>query len=348
MYLLAAGFFLAACSEDSSMPAPSPNEPGTGPFAEGIFVVNEGQFGQNNGEISLIDLEEGTVRLALFEEVNNRPFAGLIQSMVDHDALTYLVANTGKVEIVNRDDFESVGAVEADLDLPRSLTVAGGNLYISDWGPFDANFGSPDSYIAVVEGLTGGAVARKIPVPSRPGKMLLRGNQLLIAAEAAGRIVVLDLATEEIREVEVEGAPRDFITHNGGLMVFARSGSTIFLHELNSSIFQVIASHRIELENATSIFDVHENTLYVGANEPFPATGSLVAAINLNSRQVTNPSFYTGENLYGLSVNPANGEVWVTDAAGFQGNGQVFRLDAQGTLLDTFDVGAGPNGLVFR
>lgn len=330
------------------MPTPTPNEPEAGPFAEGIFVVNEGQFGQNNGEISLIDLEEGTVRLSLFEEVNSRPFAGIIQSMIDNEDLTYLVANTGKVEIVNRDDFESVGAVEADLDLPRSLTVAGGNLYISDWGPFDANFGSPDSYIAVVEDVRGGTVARKIPVPSRPGAMLLRGNQLLIAASAASRLVVLDLGTEEVREIEVEGAPAGFLEHDGGLLLFARSGSTLFLHELNASTFAIVDTHMITLENATSIFDKHENTLYVGANDPFPATGSVVAAIDLTSRQVTNPAFYSGENLYGLSVNPANGDVWVTDAAGFQSNGQVFRLNAQGNLLDTFNVGAGPNNVIFR
>jgi hypothetical protein len=75
---------------------------------------------------------------------------------------TFLVANTGKVEVVNSTDFLSRGVVSGeDLVNSRSLAVMSEKLFISDWGPYDENWENPDSFIAVVQDLDGGPVEKK-------------------------------------------------------------------------------------------------------------------------------------------------------------------------------------------
>ncbi|WP_373495220.1 DUF5074 domain-containing protein [Aquiflexum sp.] len=180
--LLTALCALALCAVSCTDDGP---EIPLGEFEKGVLIINEGAFGANDGEVYHYDPVSGDIKNDIFESKNGRPFAGLIQDIVELEDRMYLVANTGKVELVDPKDFASLGAVDADLVNSRSLAVANQKLYISDWGPYDPSFQNPDSYIAVVNGLNGGTVSEKIPVPSRPEGLIVAGNFLYVACAAA-------------------------------------------------------------------------------------------------------------------------------------------------------------------
>ncbi|WP_332911211.1 DUF5074 domain-containing protein [Algoriphagus boritolerans] len=152
--VLALFYLLVACND-------SGNERPLGAYDTGVLIINEGAFGANDGEVFHLDPSTGILKENVFEAENNRPFAGLLEDIVLEEERLYLVANTGKVEIVNPGDFKSIGSVIGDLDIPRSLATAQGKLFISDYGPYDASFATPDSYIAVVSGLDGGTVKKE-------------------------------------------------------------------------------------------------------------------------------------------------------------------------------------------
>jgi len=124
-----------------------------GVYDTGILIMNEGAFGANDGEVTHLDPSTGTLTSSVFEKSNGRPFAGLLEDLVLEEDRLYLVANTGKVEVVQPGDFKSIGAVDKGLDQPRSVATARGKLFISDYGPYDANYNTPSSYVAVVQGL---------------------------------------------------------------------------------------------------------------------------------------------------------------------------------------------------
>jgi len=52
--------------------------------------------------------------------------------------------------------------------------------------------------------------------------------------------------------------------------------------------------------------------------------------------------------LYGIGVNPRNGEIYVADAVDYSQSGVVYRYNENGTLLDKFRVGITPNGFAFK
>ena len=52
--------------------------------------------------------------------------------------------------------------------------------------------------------------------------------------------------------------------------------------------------------------------------------------------------------LYGLSVNPKNGEIYVADAIDYSQSGVCYRYSSDGELIDKFRVGINPNQFVFK
>lgn len=205
-----------------------------GEYETGVLIMNEGAFGANDGEVFHYDPLTETVKLNVFEEVNGRPFAGLLEDIVMERGRLYLVANTGKIEIVDPGTFESLGAVIGDLDIPRSVAVSGNKLFISDYGPYDENFNSPDSYVAIVNGLEGGVVSKKIAVSSKPEDLYAFGRYIFVAGSEAGKVEIIDAQTETIsKTLEVEGNPAQFFEYQDRLWLFSTDAETVYLQSFH-------------------------------------------------------------------------------------------------------------------
>ena len=52
-------------------------------------------------------------------------------------------------------------------------------------------------------------------------------------------------------------------------------------------------------------------------------------------------------SFYGLEVNP-DGQICALSSPGFTINGQLVRYESNGTLIDSMEVGIGPNGAMFN
>ena len=57
---------------------------------------------------------------------------------------------------------------------------------------------------------------------------------------------------------------------------------------------------------------------------------------------------YSGTLYYGLTVNPANGEVYVADAIDYQQQGMIYRYSSEGVLIDEFYVGIIPGAFCWK
>jgi hypothetical protein len=321
-----------------------------GEFEKGVLIMNEGAFGTNDGEVFHYDPVLEEIRSNIFESKNGRPFAGLIQDMVAAEGRIYLVANTGRVEIVNHKDFGSIGAVSSDLEISRSLVTANQKLFISDWGPYDAEFNNPESFIAVVEGLDGGVVTKKISVSNRPEGMFVAGNQLLVACDAGQKLEVISLSTDEkTKSLEVSGRPTRFFEVEGRLYLYARDAENVYFHEINRSNAEIIATVTVDLALSTSEFTLTNNgEMLILTSTGWPDNNDAVARIDISNGQVLNESVFTGSGFYGIGFHKDRNEIYVADNNGFQGNGTVIILDQNGQQQKTFPAGRGPSGFKFN
>ena len=121
-----------------------------------------------------------------------------------------------------------------DLDQPRSLATSRGKLFISDYGPYDADFNTPDSYVAVVSGLDGGVVKKKIEVSSKPEDLFTVGKYVFIAGSEEGKIEIIDAETETItKTIEVSGKPVQFFEARGDLWVYSYDAEMIYFQSFH-------------------------------------------------------------------------------------------------------------------
>ena len=342
-WAVAIAFSFFACeSSDIEIPL--------GEFERGVLVMNEGNFGTNDGEVFHYNPETNEVKANIFETHNTRPFAGLLEDMVLVDDRLYLVANTGKVEIVNANDFSGIGAVSTGSDQPRSIAVAGGKLFISDWGPYDANFATPNSYISVVNNVQGGNISKKIPVSRKPEGMFALDNRVLVAVTQDLAMQVIDVVTEEVVETrQITGAPHSFFEVNGQLYLYARDANNVYFHRIDRNNYTVTATVTAAIQRSTNRYAVgRDNSVYVITSTGWPDYNDAVSRISISTGEVLNASLITGTGIYGIGYDQANRQIYLGDNNAFQGNGTVLIYNEEGQEVRSFEAGRAPSGFLFR
>jgi DNA-binding beta-propeller fold protein YncE len=340
IWALGLSFLLFSCDESGS-------ERPLGEYETGILIMNEGAFGSNDGEVYHLDPVSGTLKPDIFEGANNRPFAGLLEDLVLADDRLYLIANTGKVEIVNPGDFKSLGAVSGDLDIPRSLAVNGNKLFISDYGPYDANFNTPDSYIAVVEGLNGGPIKKKIEVSNKPEDIFVFGKYVFVAGSEEGKVEIIDAEKETIfKTLEVSGSPQQFFQVDGVLWLYATGDKEIYFQSFRLDNLTKANVVTLPLADATSriTFDA-TGTIYILTSSGFPDYKDAVARVSIIN-STFEPGWIKGSGFYGIGFDTKQDLLYVSNAKGFQGNGTVTIYRKNGQVDSEKTVGRGPSGFL--
>jgi hypothetical protein len=339
-------FFVASCSNDITDPIDVP----AGEFEKGVLIMNEGAFGVNDGEVFHYDPSTGVIKEDIFRAKNFRPFGGLIQDMVEAEGRIYLVANTGKVEIVAPNDFDLLGGISLGLNISRSLVAVNQKLFISDWGPYDADFNNPDSFVAIVNSLNGGEIAKKIAVSSRPEGMIVAGNFIYVACTAAKKYDVISVSSETVTaSIAVEGNPTEFLEIEGRLFLYAQDDNNAIFHEINPGNYALVRTVKIPLANPTPIVTLGEGSeLFIVTSTGWPDYNDVVVKVSVNTGQVINSSFYKGSGLYGIGFKVEGKEIYVAEHNGFQGKGSVSILSPTGQKTKTLSVGKGPSGFIFK
>lgn len=72
--------------------------------------------------------------------------------------------------------------------------------------------------------------------------------------------------------------------------------------------------------------------------------------MNINASALPAAPLITTDSysLYALTVNPANGEIYVADAVDYQQPGMVYRYSTSGSLIDKFYVGIIPGSFCWK
>lgn len=342
LWAIALLVFAFACSDNG-------DEQPLGKYDTGVLIMIEGNFGTNDGEVYHYDPATATLTPNIFELENSRPFAGLLEDMVLEQDRLYLVANTGKVEVVNPGDFKSIGAVSADLDQPRSLATASNKLFISDYGPYDASYATPDSYIAVVSGLDGGAVSKKIEVSNKPEDLFANGKFVWVAGSEEGKLEIIDADAETVsKTLEVDGSPVQFIELDGKVWVYSIAFDQVHFLSLNLSGQSVSEVKSFNVSNATGRIAIGEDDkIYLLTSSGWPDYADGVSVISFADNSV-DTDWTTGSGFYGIGYDPVRQEIYLANSMGFTGNGTVTIFQENGTEVSEMEVGRGPSGFLFR
>lgn len=319
-------------------------------YKHGAFILNEGNFKEADGSISFYSKDSNNVTQKVFERENGRTLAGIVQSMhVNVDKGYVVLNNPSKIEIVNLLDFKAASApITTDLNVPRYLVVVGSKAYISNWGDYDQNFNLNESYIAVLD-LNTFTIIKKIPTASGPEGMLVIDSKVYIANSFTNVISILDTAKDEITQtLQVEAKPTQMVLDvQNKIWAVCTSGALVKIDPSQEIVEKTVMLNTDEPTGKMAI-NTTKDKIYFMTNkwaDDFSFSDNIVYSFDCNS-EISSP-ILTRKNLYGLGLDPVDNLIYVADANGFQSNGTVIRYKLNGTEVDNFPVGRGPNGFYF-
>lgn len=317
-----------------------------GKYASGVFILNEGNFTSSNGSISFLNIESVLTNNIFYEE-NDKDLGDVVQSMTILDSIAFLIINnSNKIEVVNAKTFELITTIQADQ--PRYLEINGDKGYLTEQP-------SGGGHVRIIDMANYETLATiETGDFSAPNTMIIKENTLYVSHSYGNSLSVIDLTSESITAtIEVGNGPGDLVMdQNGDIWVICAGGYGTDWSALNDGALVRLSSDNLVAEK------IELNTNLPGklgiteaGTQLFFLINNTVNTVDLTATTKSASVFVTidgGLNLYGLGVNPENGDIYVGDAVYFQGNGTVFQYSANASLIDSYEVGVGPNGFVFN
>lgn len=341
--------FMTSCSSDDD----SSNEnPISGDFAKGVFILNEGNMGSANATVSFLG-ENGVLQNDIFQAVNGQLLGDTAQSIyIEEDKAYIVLSGSGTIEVVNAHTFEKLGTISTGLSMPRYILVEDGKGYVSNWGnPADAN----DDFIAVVN-LNNYTVQTTIPVAEGPERMEEINGKIYVAHaggwNTGNTLSVINRNTNSVSStITVGDIPTSIEEENGKIYVLC-GGKPAWTQDETLGGLYIINSATNAIENVLNFAaGEHPSNLVEEDNQLFYTIDDKVFKTNLNPTNLPTSSFLTMSahgifGAYGFDVN--DGKIYVGDAMDYTSNGKVYVFTTSGNLLGSHTVGKLPNGFAFN
>lgn len=323
-------------------------------YKKGVFIINEGGYGNNNGSLSFYNYETDSVYNSVFEKVNERSLGDVVQSLTVAGNKAYIVVNnSNKVEVIDKNTIVEQGVIEG-LNSPRYMIADGNTGYISCWG---------NNLVMTVDLNSLRITDTIFSHGAGPEKMLLSGSYLYVL-NSGGRgsdstVSVFETATGNfVKNIAVPHNPMDIVEDIDGNIWVLSMGKVVYdtswaIIEESPSILYKINPQTNLVSGSGPLFDTEhpmhlelgadKKTLFVGGGYTFGGILKIEYTVgNLNITKISNDYFYA------IHVDPASGEIFATQTGNYTQGGTLKRLTDSGRLLGTYTCGIGTSGAAFK
>jgi hypothetical protein len=341
---------LFAC-EKKKVDEPKPIFDSKSGLKNGMMVLCQGLFQQNNSTISWVDLSNGVSDDVFFTTKTGRLLGDTGNDIDVYGSKIYVVVNVSStIEILNKNTGESIKQISmmngAIAKQPRSIVFSGSNAFITCF----------DGYVDVLDTVTL-TITKRIKVGENPEGLSISNGKLYVANSGGlnspnvdSTVSVISLSSlEEMKKITVGKNPGSVVTDSqGDVYVIARGN------------YGNIPSRMVRINSSN---DLVENTF------PFDASGMEVMGSNLlinyhnyttktsnialfdaitetisNSTLIDNSHFTT---LYGVQYNLTNQKIYCLDAMGYSNTGYVRVFSVTGQYETSYHVGLNPGKIIF-
>lgn len=340
--LMVLSFSCSNDDDDNTQPEPK------GTYENGIFVVNQGNFGQGNGSVSFISNDFSVSENTIFSNVNKKPLGDTAQSMAFYGDFAYIVVNySQKIEVVNRYTFESVATIDSGLDNPRYMIISNGKGYVTNWG--DGSNPS-DDFVAVIN-LETNSVSAKIAVEEGPDQIISNENTIYVA-HAGGYnqnniVSVIDPNSNEITTtITVGDVPNSMVFDKQGLLYVLSGGIPDWKENETAGKLSIVNTVNNTI-SSTLEFEEGQHPSYLAFDESvYYYLNNEVFELAVGSSKLPGTSKIKDVNFNYMAVN--NGVLYGVDAGNYTSNGTLHSFDLTTNLeKNSTDVGFIPGAIYF-
>lgn len=349
-----ATILLGSCGKIETTPAQ--------PYDDGVFVINSGNFFDNNGSLSLLQRDSKTagrlsVSLDIFLKENSRSFAGGLTdySEVDEKGIVLVDNSTdGKdaIEIVNAHTFKTIASIKGEIDNPQKVVKAGSNkAYITCWDTFNADYSYKTGFVAVLD-LTTNKITKKIPVDKGASDIVVIGTNAYIGNIGDQKTIkVIDTQKDEVTAtIEVGANPSNFVL-DATNKIWMTAGKEIVLFNPTTKILESKLKAGTNSQKSASSLSISKDkkTLYYTYNF-YDAADNYKLKGEINSLNIADGTtkVFINRTFAGVGFDDESNQVYTTLIPSYKQAGYIFRYQATGTIVDSVKTEIGPIGFFFK
>jgi YVTN family beta-propeller protein len=337
-----------------------------GRYGKGVVILNEGAFGNSNGEISFLDLDSNKITNNVFGRENRqpdgtaRPLGDIIQSMTIHNQSGYIIANNSdKVLVVNPQSFKQTA--EINLKQPRYMAVNGNVGYITEW--VDNNFDNPiKGRVAIIDLQTNSTAAKDTITTDGffPDRLVFFNNRLYVLNSLENTVAVLNTQTKTFeKKIVVGDSPSGIVLDKNNDLWIVFGGKVTY--GLAPDYEETVVSNSSLVKFSINGSDLTERLRF---SLDKPGAGRLISNAartklyytfsgkvfeqDVNATTITGTPFLN-RNFYGIGIDPEGTVFYGGVAPDFRSNGKMVRYNvATKAKIDSATVGIAPNGFLFK
>lgn len=355
-------FSLMACSDDDNWSQETP--PVITKQTSGIYILNEGMFGQNNSTLDFWNFKTGEYTSSIFTQIN--PGQGGLgdtgNDIAAYGNKLYIVVNASNyVEVINAKTGEHAGKI-SNVNNVRNIVFQNQYAYITSFaGPKEGQ--KQLGYVYRIDTANLANTADKVIVGYQPEGLAIAHNKLYVAnsggytlTDLDNRVSVIDLNSfKEIKKIEVAPNLSKVKKDKNNIIWVTSLGNyntiTGSISAIDPATDTVIKTLHIPVSN----FDFYGNEIYFYSTDWSSGTPkSTYGKIDITTKEKISGSFISEEGKnqiqspYGFLIDPDNGDIFIGDATFSYGSpGKIFWFDKNGNIKSTHLTGAGPAHFAF-
>lgn len=309
-------------------------------YQNGFFITNEGNFGKPNADVTFLTRDLSLMQNEIYKAKNNKENLGdVLQTMVlSGDKAYLLLNNSNKIQIVDRVTFKKAGEITAQLNNPRYMAIANGNIYVSN-----DKYGG-EKFVTVYK-LSDNSFVKKIDFASTSTveRVVEAGGNIFVQNASYGfgnTITKINTTTNVIEGTPIvmpNGDINKTVTYNNNVYVIAQGTSNSYIHQINPAGSVVKTTTLTGIANGTN--------LQIDGGRFYFTSSNKVYSMDMNATAIPTTPIITavdgGPNftLYGFSV--IDGRIFTSDVKGFTQASEISVYTSAGTFITKFTAGMG-------
>lgn len=340
-------------------------DPEPSPYGAGVYIINSGNFQDNNGSISFLPRNATTASTDIFNAVNARSLTGGVQDYTEIDGKGIILvdnstAGQDKIELVESGTFKSLATFKSpDVENPRYVVQAGPNkAYVSCWdatGDF-SNFYPKPGYVLVLD-LAARTVVKKIPVTKGANRMVLVGSEVYVGSAGGERVLtVIDTQKDEVRQPGIDVGVNTnpiAVDFNGKLWAYASSVKEMVKINTGTKAVELRMKVGSSAKSPGSITLSKDRQSFYFVNSFYDAADSYKEKGETYSFKIDDTSIpattpFIRRLFSGLGVDPQTGYLYAGVTPSYKQAGYVLRYQPDGVLIDSVKAEIGPSKFYFR
>lgn len=307
-----------------------------------VYIVNEGNFTNNNSSISLYNISTGQLIDDFYKTQNNNAVLGdVCQSITKANNKFYIaVNNSGKIVVVGADDFKHKATI-GGLTSPRYiLPVTYNKAYVSDLY---------NNAISVID-LNTNSKTGLIQCWGWTEQMAMIYNKAFVTNLHKNYIYVVNTVNDQIVDSVQVGINAGSITidKNSKIWVLSSGDKTNNIPGKLTRINPV--SLQIELSLIFNSNDVPANLCLSSGKDTLYYINNHVFRMDISANNLPSSAFIQSNNntFYGMAINEKDYTIYLSDAIDYVQKSSIMIYTSQGQLKTTFKSGINTSGFYFQ